>query len=429
MRFSPAQPPGQGRAEVSIFSASTNCNSPSRSYIDGLLEEIQRLECQVSSCAAQSNNDAPATLPPLTGVSSRRPSIESGDPVRNVTIDVRPWFINTNVTDTPILMAAVADAAFATRFRQVISDPQAPQHKHIPRVNYATDRQLMALSNLDVKWPGPSQRRFLVEVALQYLSRVYHVVRRSAVLENVEKSIQDPKWGDYFQRCKLLALFAVGELYSSRSASEKDFPGMAYFAKAAKILGHSHERPNVEAVETRIILSFYSLALNRRYSAYSLSGTAMRMAIVIGLHLHIPPSQLGDDPAVCEHRKRVFWTAYIIDRMGASMLGHPPGVQDEEIDIGLPSNVAVDPAVAGDFADADYYIANLQLAGVITRVIRSIYGRRNTGKTFTTRVQQALTDLRAWVGELPSHLHVDAQGFAKSVPKPVSLHLSFNQVR
>ncbi|KAH6689747.1 fungal-specific transcription factor [Plectosphaerella plurivora] len=408
-----------------------------QSYIDGLLDEIQRLKAQsppalatpgltvplsTTTCVASANDP----LRTFTATSSRRPSIDSGDAARNVTLDVRPWFVNTNVFDTPILIGEAADAAFATRFRQAISDPAAPQHKHIPRVNYATDRQLMLLADSDVQWPSPSRCRFLIEVALKYLCRSYHVVRRTAVMENLEQSVHNPAWGDSIQRCKFWALFAVGELYSTRSASDKDFPGMAYFAKAARILGNSHERPNVESVEIRLILSFYSLALNRRYSAYALSGTAMRMVIVMGLHLNIPVSQMSD-PAVREHRRRVFWTAYIFDRMWASKLGHPPAIQDDDIDVDLPSNPPLDPAVAGDFADAEYYIASLRLAGVITRVIRSIYSRRNQGTTLSTRVQQALKDLRAWVEELPGHLHVDAQGFAESVPKPVPLHLSFNQ--
>ncbi|KAI6782178.1 uncharacterized protein J7T54_002415 [Emericellopsis cladophorae] len=401
----------------------------SSSYIDKILEENKRLKHQLTPPetggtlgATEDDNGQPPSR--IAG----QQSLETvADPARTDNMDVRPWFINTSVTDTPILMAAVADSAFATRFRQVISDAQMPQHKHLPRVNYAPDRQLIALGDADIKWPGPSRSRFLVDVALKPLSRSYHIVRRSIVLDNLERSIQDLSWGDSFQRGKLWALFAVGELYSARSASDKAFPGMAYFAKALRVIGRSHERPNVEAIETRLILAFFSLALNRRYSAYWISGTSMRMAIVIGLHLHIPPSQIGD-AAVCEHRKRVFWSAYIIDRMWASMLGHPPAVQDEDIDVGLPSDVVVAPELAGDFADAAYYIASLRLASVVTRTIRSIYGRRNTGKTFTARVQQALTDLRVWVEELPSHLHVDAQGFADSVPKPVSLHLSFNQV-
>lgn len=144
-------------------------------------------------------------------------------------------------------------------------------------------------------------------------------------------------------------------------------------------------------------------------------------------HLNVPPAQLMD-PAIREHRNRVWWTTYIFDRMWASKHGHPVAVQDDDIELDLPTNPEVDASVAGDFGDAAYYIASLKLASVTTKVVRSIYGRRNQQSMLSTRVQQALKDLRDWVEALPSHLSIDSPSQADSVPKPVPLHLSFNQV-
>lgn len=349
------------------------------------------------------------------------------------TLEVRPWFINANVFRTPILIGEVADAAFSTRFRQVISDPYAPQPRHMLRVNYAPDAELMALvKSSDVAWPTPSRSRFLVEVALKYVAHRYHVVRRSAVMRDLEQSIHNPSWGDLMLRSKLWALFAIGELYSTRSIpSEKDFPGMPYFAKASRVLGVLDERPGTDSIEIMLLLSFYSLALNRRYSAFVMSGTAMRMAIVMGLHLNIPESQLRD-PDQREHRKRLFWTTYIFDRIWASKLGHPTAIQDSDVGVDLPSEAADDGTAvvrthAADFEDTAYHVASLRLAALITKTVRSIYGQRSQGEatTLSTRVQQALKDLRAWVEDLPTHLQLDNAGTG---PKPISLHLSFNQV-
>lgn len=227
-----------------------------------------------------------------------------------------------NGCHTPILIGEAADAAFATRFRQALFDPHAPQLKHMMRVNYATDQKLLSLAESEVRWPSPSRSKFLVEVSLKHVSRGYHIVRRSSVLESLKRSINDLSWGDSLPRCKLWALFAIGKLHSTRSVgSDKDFPGMAYFAKASRMLGVLDERPGIDSIEimnllvsihlrrclvaTNRLQSFYSLALNRRYNAFTLSGTAMRMAVVMGLHLNIAGSQLRD-PEVREHRRRVF---------------------------------------------------------------------------------------------------------------------------
>ncbi|KAF9878591.1 C6 transcription factor [Colletotrichum karsti] len=361
--------------------------------------------------------------------SSGRGVSDTEEPSEAATLEVRPWFINANVFRTPILIGEVADAAFTTRFRQVITDPNSPQPKHILRLNYAPDRELMSLVKSDITWPTPSRSRFLVEVALKYVSRRYHVVRRSSIMENLEQSIHNPSWGDLMLRSKLWALFAIGELYSTRSIpSEKDFPGMPYFAKASRILGVLDERPGTDSIEIMLLISFYSLALNRRYSAFVMSGTAMRMAIVMGLHLNIPESQLRD-PDLREHRKRLFWTTYVFDRIWASKLGHPSAIQDSDIGVDLPSEPVVGQTFAADFDDTSYHIASLRLAALVTKTVRSIYGQRNQGEaTLSTRVQQALKDLRAWVEDLPTHLQIDNPE-SQTGPKPISLHLSFNQLR
>ncbi|KAI8208772.1 hypothetical protein K4K52_001113 [Colletotrichum sp. SAR 10_76] len=407
-----------------------------RSYIDGLLDEIRRLKSQNAQSAPSSIRDDVSQITSQTNTSSYignkvttpssgRGGSDNEEPSEPATLEVRPWFMNANVFRTPILISEVADAAFTTRFRQVISDPEEPQPKHILRLNYAPDKELMTLVKSDIPWPTPSRSRFLVEVALKYVSRRYHVVRRSSIMENLEQSIHNPSWGDLMLRSKLWALFAIGELYSTRSIpSERDFPGMAYFAKASRILGLLDERPGTDSIEIMLLLSFYSLVLNRRYSAFVMSGTAMRMAIVMGLHLNIPESQLRD-PDLREHRKRLFWTTYIFDRVWASKLGHPSAIQDNDIGVDLPSEPVVGQTFGADFDDAAYHIANLRLAALVTKTVRSIYGQRNQGDaTLSTRVQQALKDLRAWVEDLPTHLQIDNPD---SGPKPISLHLSFNQ--
>ncbi|KAK2005808.1 fungal-specific transcription factor [Colletotrichum eremochloae] len=420
----------------------TECTYPRRnrqvkvrqSYIDGLLDEIQRLKCQVAQhtlCSTSTQDDI-VTRSSLAGHRATTPlsgrgndNEEAAAAAASAALEVKPWFINANVFRTPILIGEVADAAFSTRIRQVISDPFSPQPRHMLRVNYAPDTELMSLVKSEIAWPTPSRSRFLVEVALKYVSCRYHVVRRSLVMGNLEQSIHNPSWGDLMLRSKLWALFAIGELYSTRSIpSEKEFPGMAYFAKASRILGVLDERPGTDSIEIMLLLSFYSLALNRRYSAFVMSGTAMRMAIVMGLHVNIPESQLRD-PALREHRKRLFWTTYIFDRVWASKLGHPTAIQDSDIGIDLPSEPVASQEFGEDFGDTAYHIASLRLAALVTKTVRSIYCERNQGDaTLSTRVQQALKDLRSWVEDLPSHLQMNNAGTG---PTPISLHLSFNQ--
>jgi proline utilization trans-activator len=175
-------------------------------------------------------------------------SIES---IRNPLFEERPWFHNLNSSDLPVLIGEAADAAFATRCRQVISIRPI---SHIPRTNYVGDDVLV---HSDVPWPSMARARFLVEVSMKTLCQSYHIVRRSAVIASLDSwalSTQ-PKSRDANAACKLWALFAIGELYSTKSSpSEVAFPGLGYFIRASEILRVVQERPNMDVIETSLLL-------------------------------------------------------------------------------------------------------------------------------------------------------------------------------
>ncbi|KAJ0368243.1 hypothetical protein COL26b_010893 [Colletotrichum chrysophilum] len=409
-------------------SASKSSNPKSRTkpiaYIDDLIAENQRLKSQNAGPRhADTHAQATAILPDIPAVPAKD-IVDNGIAVPAPSLDQRPWFFDMNIPHTPILIGEASDAAFATRFRQAIA---TGDHSHIPRVNYATDERLLALSDVDCPWPSPARARFLVGVALRYVSRCYHIIRKSLILDGLEQTLQNPSESDTLLKSKLWALFAIGAMYSTRSAtSERDFPGMGYFARATRVLRIVSERPRIDVVELRLLLSFYSLALNRRHTAYTFAGSATRLAVVMGLHLNVPESQLRD-VAAREHRNRVFWTAYIFDRMWASKLGHPVCVQDVDIEVDLPSNPTVDESIADDFADASYFVASVKLARVLAKIVPLIYRRRNQQMSLSHRVQEALNDLRGWVEELPPQLHIDHKVTSERMQKPISLHLNFNQ--
>ena len=158
----------------------------------------------------------------------------------------------------------------------------------------------------------------------------------------------------------------------------------------------------------------------------------MRSAIVTGLHLKIPESQLSD-PHAHEDRKRLFWSAYIFDRMWGVNLGHPAAIQDDEVEIDLPARQDLNPisdgGPASDFSDYEYQRASIKLASNFTSVIRSLYSirRPHLDRLFSTRVHHALQSLQGWVDNLPPHLQIDRLRGSSDL-NVVSLHLSFYQV-
>ena len=215
------------------------------SYIDELLEENQRLREGSSRSnreeISHSAHDTPVIENAATQESTRNPLLED-----------RPWFFEMRSSEFPIHIGEAADAAFASRFRQALL---GVSHSHIPRTHYASDERLVALAKSSCAWPMPARARFLVKVSLDTVCQYYHVVRKSAVLDGLERFLQKQATTDVIFESKLWALFALGEVYSSRTMSvENTFPGMAYFAQSTKVLSQVKERPTMDSIEVRLLL-------------------------------------------------------------------------------------------------------------------------------------------------------------------------------
>lgn len=162
-----------------------------------------------------------------------------------------------------------------------------------------------------------------------------------------------------------------------------------------------------------------------------MASSAIRFGIITGLHLNVPRQQLSDH-GLREHRKRIWWTTYILDRNWACMLGQPVSIQDSDIAVDLPSHAPSDVAGgAEDFEDPEYLSANVRVANLGAQIAARIYGRGPSHrKAFSCRVQQALRDLGAWLRGLPTHLRTAMDQAPPDSSMPImALHLYFNQVR
>lgn len=382
-------------------------------YVEELLRENERLR--------HSRPDAPSA-----SATHRQTLItDNQDTVQNPLVEDRPqgWFFPMSSLDMPIHISEAADAAFATRFRETLT----PNSVHIPRTSYVRDEALMLLSDSQFTWPTPARARFLVKVALSTVCQYYHIVLKSAIMEALEKAIKNVNDIERLMKCKLLALFALGEVYSSRiAAQEATFPGLSYFAQARRMVSIPAERPTMHTVEIALLLVLYSYNLNRRHTAYLLASSAVRLSIVMGLNLNVPDS-LYSNCFSREHRKRLWWTAYVLDRTCCSKLGHPASIADEDIMVDFPSSENLEETT--DFEDVDYILKSIELAGLSQQTRQQLYSRRKHHVSFSQRVQTTLKQITKWMETLPAQLQL-ANGKGSTQPNSiVYLHLRFNQVR
>ncbi|RAK86297.1 fungal-specific transcription factor [Aspergillus costaricaensis CBS 115574] len=384
------------------------------SYLDELLTQNAQLREQLRSISTPQSSSA-------TTAEGSIPQ-ESYPPVQNPLLGERAWFYPYDPSAPPIYMGDAACTAFATRLRQFLTGD--PNTAHVARTQYTPESSLLEGAT---QWPGLAQARLLVRIAFNQLSRVYHLFLRKSTIEHLESIYRTPSLrDDPAVMCKFFALFALGEVYSSRanSSSTGRVPGTLYYVRAMGLIPILPERPGVIHVESLLLLSLYSYFLNRRHSAYMLVGSAMRLGLILGLNHNIPERQCTD-PIERQHRVRLWWAIYVFDRMYTSKFGFPLQIRDEDIHVDMPTDVA-SPAAEEQFSDTAYSVASIRLSQIIGQTIDKIYCRKQHAESFLQREQQILLALQDWLKSLPEHIKLRSE----DSPPPkhiVSLHLQFNQ--
>lgn len=349
--------------------------------------------------------------------------------LRNPLIEDRAWFVPDNASTQPVYIGEAACTAFGTRLRQFLSgnEPVTP----LSRPSYFKDRALLRMSDPAFQLPNRAYAHLLLKVALRFLGNDYHLMLRKTTVERMDALYRDQCFDDPVFLCKLFALFAMGEMYSNRRLSSTKgagIPGTGFFVQAMSLFQDLHEEATVPYIETLLILSLFSLALNRTNSAYTYAGMALRLCLTLGLHHNLPEGYMIS-AVEREHRIRVWWSIYTIDRITSSKLGHPVTVRDSDIDVDLPSMERLTPSEREEFSDPAHLVAHLRLARITGDIISDIYGRSGQNKSFVQSVHKILRSLRSWAETLPESVRICSSNPQRYSSRNVaSLHLCFNQV-
>ncbi|KAF5975584.1 transcription activator acu-15 [Fusarium coicis] len=92
---------------------------------------------------------------------------------------------------------------------------------------------------------------------------------------------------------------------------------------------------SLESLEAMLLLTIYQLRSPTGPGVWWMIETTMRYCIDNGLHrqaMNIPPR-------LDERRKRIFWTAYMLERSVARTMGRPHSISDRDIDVAIPANI------------------------------------------------------------------------------------------
>ena len=153
-------------------------------------------------------------------------------------------------------------------------------------------------------------------------------------------------------------------------------------------------------------------------------GNALRLGLSLGLN-HSSVGNESSDIAAREHRVRLWWSIYIMDRFWGLKSGFPAQVSDEDIHVGFP-NALVSESHREQFSDHAIQIASIEIARLAGNTTRELYGRKKAGGSFLQREQKLLIRQRNWMESLPDHLKLSSD--KPNSRHTVILHLQFNYV-
>lgn len=136
------------------------------------------------------------------------------------------------------------------------------------------------------------------------------------------------------QLALLHMLFAISVRLGSGAGWEEQGhrTSRAFYSRARSLLGNPLDM--VASLESEVpvllLIALYFLEMNRRDAAYMALSTTLHLAVMYGAH-----TTWDCD----EEKKRMFWTAFILDTWLSSWLGRPPSMTETAIRIQLPQHV------------------------------------------------------------------------------------------
>ncbi|UPL02564.1 hypothetical protein LCI18_013498 [Fusarium solani-melongenae] len=269
----------------------------------------------------------------------------------------------------------------------------------------------------------------------QHLS--YLLTYRPAIMDSLIHN------GPYVNKLLLNAIYFQSSLYSDRTSLLRQDPqdpqtmGMAFYERFKSLLVDHIDKPTIPTVVALLTCGACLIPRGKQSAGWVFCGIAYRMMTDLGCHLDIEPtSQAGQGfkltPIDVEMRKRIYWAAYVGDKLQSLFLGRPPAIHEttggvseefldtyEEMEEWRPY---VDPEARPFDSSAPAYRGRpcyaistfrclLQLCRIISRIIDAFYTTDNTGLS-----KQPVESVTASLIQKRQEVREQLRQFRESIP-------------
>ncbi|KAH7316983.1 hypothetical protein B0I35DRAFT_354350 [Stachybotrys elegans] len=192
-------------------------------------------------------------------------------------------------------------------------------------------------------------------------------------------------------------------------------PGFALFEQGVMLVKRSLEEPTTEDVEALNLMVFYCYSLNRRRTAYTYAVQSIAIARLLKLDIALLKDSTCFDKSF-EHRKRLWWTSFCMERMVATELGLPPSPATRSAQIDLPWAGDLPIEERHQFFDGSLLTLHCSLCEIKCQILDAVgrVGQESiTEEKLIQELWPCLDTLWAWRESMPQCLHFE---FASGIP-------------
>lgn len=275
----------------------------------------------------------------------------------------------------------------------------------------------LALHLLDVHW------------ARQH--HTFLLTYRPAVMRDLQLN------GPYYSEFLLNSIFACSSKFSEHAEGQQSL----FLNKCDQLLAEQAllMHPTIPTVVGLLLLGSTYNARGETSKGWLLTGYALRMVYDLGLHLD--PQETTDNAEEIEIRRRVFWGAFICDKLQSLYLGRPPAINVRDCQVSREFLDTFEEMEAftssAPLSSSMYSVSTFRqlcsLSKIMTVIINRFYAVGATFSNALSSLQMVESALQKWEQNLPTELDVQLQLLSESptrypAPNVLNLHALYQSL-
>ncbi|RGP69076.1 hypothetical protein FLONG3_7929 [Fusarium longipes] len=292
-----------------------------------------------------------------------------------------------------------------------------------------------------------------MDLLLNFWNRQHYIVYRPAFMRDMSSN------GPYFSELLLYAMLFAGsrftaEAAAARNINEVNATGRRYRAKFEQILHGSGSdilfKSDITTIQALLVVSDSMFSwCNERSLSWHYMGLAINMMIDLGLHIDGPARKSLRRPSAedTEIERRVFWAAFILDKVQSIYQGRPTRLREhdtavpiifldeyEELEDFTDRTFSAKPRAAGSPTHGVSALEHLcKLSVVMDRILCTLYAERSATQDASDLLESAQdlhSQLESWKESLPDHLRfrLDDAANPDLLPHTLSLMALYNSL-